>query len=108
MAESDGQEKTEQATSKRLEESREKGQVAKSTEINSLAIFLSGLMIIYFYKTQIGEKISWLATYIFGSLDKLEVNVNLLQVYSAKGFLYFLSIMAPFFIVSRIKLIFWH
>ena len=48
MAESDGQEKTEQATSKRLEESREKGQVAKSTEINSLAIFLSGLMIIYF------------------------------------------------------------
>ncbi|NLT50063.1 MAG: flagellar biosynthesis protein FlhB [Ignavibacteria bacterium] len=102
MAESDGQEKTEQATSKRLDESREKGQVAKSTEINSLAIFLSGLMIIYFYKTDIGEKISWLATYIFSSLDKLELNVNLLQVYSAKGFVYFLSIMAPFFIVLMV------
>lgn len=98
MPESNGQEKTEQATSKRLDESRQEGQVAKSTEINSLAIFLTGLLIIYYFKDTIGDKISWLARFVFNSLDTLDVNINLMQVYSVKGFLYFLSILAPFFI----------
>jgi len=48
MAENDqGQEKTEQATPKRREESHKKGQVAKSRELSSVAILVG--VLIYFY-----------------------------------------------------------
>ncbi len=43
MAESDGQEKTEQPTGKRLEDSRKKGQVARSKELGTFAVLLSGI-----------------------------------------------------------------
>lgn len=43
MAESDGQEKTEQPTRKRLEDSKKKGQVARSKELGTFAVLLSGI-----------------------------------------------------------------
>ncbi|MEN6468669.1 MAG: flagellar biosynthesis protein FlhB [Smithella sp.] len=48
MAENDDQERTEQATSKRREESREKGQVARSQELVSVTILVAGLLFFYF------------------------------------------------------------
>lgn len=49
MAENEeGQEKSEQATAKRQEESREKGQVAKSREVVSVTLLVAGLMFFYF------------------------------------------------------------
>ena len=50
MAENDnGQEKTEEATPKRLEKSREEGQVARSKELGTALILLAGVggLIIY-------------------------------------------------------------
>ncbi|PKN20782.1 MAG: flagellar biosynthesis protein FlhB [Deltaproteobacteria bacterium HGW-Deltaproteobacteria-6] len=48
MAENDDQERTEQATGKRREESREKGQVARSQEVISVSILVAGLLFFYF------------------------------------------------------------
>lgn len=48
MAENDDQERTEQATSKRREETREKGQVARSHEVVSVSILVAGLLFFYF------------------------------------------------------------
>lgn len=42
MAEESGQEKTEEATPKKLEKAREEGQVARSKELNTLAVLLAG------------------------------------------------------------------
>ncbi|MCK5088250.1 MAG: EscU/YscU/HrcU family type III secretion system export apparatus switch protein, partial [Melioribacteraceae bacterium] len=42
MPNNEGQEKTEQPTPKKLTDSREKGQVAKSQEITNFAIFTGG------------------------------------------------------------------
>lgn len=42
MAESDGQERTEDATPRRLQQAREKGQVARSKELASVAVLVSG------------------------------------------------------------------
>ncbi|MCB1870470.1 MAG: EscU/YscU/HrcU family type III secretion system export apparatus switch protein, partial [Gammaproteobacteria bacterium] len=43
MAENqDGQEKTEEPTSKRLQDSKKKGQIARSKELNTMAITLIG------------------------------------------------------------------
>jgi flagellar biosynthetic protein FlhB len=48
MAEESFQERTEQATPKRREEARRQGQVAHSTELNSVAIILAGLLAVHF------------------------------------------------------------
>ena len=49
MAETDSdQERTEQATSRRREEAREKGQVARSQEVVSVSILVAGLIFFYF------------------------------------------------------------
>ena len=48
MAENDDQERTEQATTKRREEAREKGQVARSQEVVSVGILVAGLIFFYF------------------------------------------------------------
>ena len=41
MAADSGQERTEQATPKRLREAREKGQVPRSKELNSMALLMA-------------------------------------------------------------------
>ncbi len=99
MAETDGQEKSEQPSAKKLADARNKGQVAKSQEINSLAIFSMGLLIIYFSKGYIGGKFWQMSTYIFSSLDTFELSINILGVYAAKGILFFVSVMAPVLLV---------
>ncbi len=48
MADESFQERTEQATAKRREEARKQGQVARSTELNSVVIILAGLLAIHF------------------------------------------------------------
>ncbi len=48
MAENDDQERTEQATSKRREETREKGQVPRSQEVVSVGILVAALLLFYF------------------------------------------------------------
>ena len=48
MADESFQERTEQATAKRREEARKQGQVAHSTELNSVVIILAGLLGVHF------------------------------------------------------------
>lgn len=43
MAEADGQEKTEQPTERRIEESRKKGQIARSREMGTFFVLISGV-----------------------------------------------------------------
>ncbi|MFZ0452509.1 MAG: flagellar biosynthesis protein FlhB [Ignavibacteriaceae bacterium] len=98
MAETDGQEKTEQPTSKKLTEGREKGQVAKSMEINSLVIFTSGLMFLYFTNSMIGENISKLTIKIFNSLDVLSLDFNSFQLYVKDGLWFMAFTIVPIFL----------
>ncbi len=95
MAELDGQEKTEQATSKRLNDTREKGQAPKSQELNSLAVFSTGLFLLFFTKGYLGEKLWSLSTSIFSSLDKLEISVDVLSIYAIKGIEFFMLTLFP-------------
>lgn len=97
MAESEGQEKTEQPTKKKLDEGREKGQVAKSTEINSLAIFTSGLLFLYFTHSMIGDNLSELSIKIFSSLDVLNLNFNTFQIYVKDGLWFIAFTLVPIF-----------
>lgn len=95
MENSDGQEKTEQASGKRLNESREKGQVAKSQEISSFAALLSGMGLLTLFQSHIGGQIKFVSIYIFSSLHEFEINFDVLSTLAIKGFLFFVSLVAP-------------
>jgi len=95
VAEVDGQEKTEQPSEKKLRETREKGSVAKSIEINSFAIFLTGTTAIYLTKGMIGSRISEFSVSIFSSLNSLTITSDLLSEYAVKGIIFFFSVLAP-------------
>ncbi len=98
MADSDGQEKTEQATGKKLLDTRDKGQAPKSQELNSLAVFSVGLLVLFFTKEYVGLKLWSMTTYIFSSLDTLEISVNILTMYATQGFVFFFATLFPVFL----------
>ncbi len=98
MPELEGQEKTEKPSERKLKEEREKGQVAKSVEINSLFIFSAGLFLVFMTQQFVSGNIFALAKQIFSSLDVLDVNSYTLKNYSSKGILFYLYTIAPVFI----------
>ncbi len=98
MAEKDGQEKTEQPSSKKLTEGREEGQVARSVEINSFAIFTSGLLLVYMTQSFLGSQISNFTKQIFGSLDVLNITRANFEIYATEGFTFYLITLGPIFI----------
>lgn len=98
MAEIDGQEKTEQATDKKIQETREKGQVARSSEVNSFAIFSSGLLLLLLTQKHIGNNTAKVARSIFGNLDKLELNQEVLKNYLSTGLMFYVDTLGPVFL----------
>ncbi|MGE8501877.1 MAG: flagellar biosynthesis protein FlhB [Pseudomonas sp.] len=68
MAESEsGADKSEEPTGKRLEESRKKGQIARSKELNTLAVTLTGTIALMIFGAQMGDAM----------LDLMRGNFNL-------------------------------
>ncbi|HNY66360.1 MAG TPA: flagellar biosynthesis protein FlhB [Deltaproteobacteria bacterium] len=58
MAENEnGQERTEQPSSKRLDEAREKGQVCKSIEVSTCFLFVTTVVAFYFYIPSVGSRL---------------------------------------------------
>ncbi len=99
MAETDGQEKTEQPTGKKLEDSRKEGKVAKSTEVNAFAIFTSGLLMVYFTQSYLSSRISDFSIKIFNNLDVLNINKDMIQSFTKDTLFFFLITLAPILIV---------
>ncbi len=97
MADQEGQEKTEQATAKKLEESRDKGQVARSVELSSFVVFTSGLLMIFAAREFLGDQLTHLSKYIFTSLDVLTLDKSVVQMYFIKVSLFFFITLAPVF-----------
>ena len=95
MAETDGQEKTEEASGKKLEDQRKEGKVAKSTEIISFSVFSIGMIMLYLMRNFIGSNLSNLAGDIFNSLDTLQLNINVIQLYLAQAALFFFITISP-------------
>jgi flagellar biosynthetic protein FlhB len=93
------QEKTEPATPKRLQEMREKGQVAKSREVPSVAILIAGLLIFYFLGATMIRDFMDLMKWSFtnaGTMQLKEANLHWLLIeLLQRG----LKIVAPLFVV---------
>jgi len=98
MAET-GQEKTEQATGKKLSESRERGSVAKSVEISSLAVFTAGLLSIFLMQKHISKGFSELSIKIFSDLNSFTLTKDSVQGYAIKGILFYFYTLGPIFAI---------
>ena len=99
MAENDkDQERTEQATPKRKEEARRKGQTAKSREIPSVAVLGISLTLLYFYGSGMTEQLMDLMVSAFRlSGDTLVDRGNFTRILTDFAFRSF-SIMFLFFV----------
>ncbi|MBA4252138.1 MAG: flagellar biosynthesis protein FlhB [Chlorobiaceae bacterium] len=95
MPEVDGQDKSEQPTSKKIDDSRDKGQVAKSVEINSLAVFTVGFLILITTQKFIGSNISEFTVSYFSNLDVLTISVDQLPQRFQEWFYQFLLTVGP-------------
>jgi len=94
------QEKTEQATPKKREETRKKGQVAKSRDATSVAVLLACLVFFWFGSSAMVEKMMALARWLFTQSAQFNVNCNNIQILSI-GLIYkTFAILSPLFLAA--------
>lgn len=102
MAEESQQERTEDATGKRREEFREKGQVAQSKEVNTAALMTASLILWIFYAPNFMEKVqsilSWLIRYAGEAQMTPLTTIDLLWTIAGK----MAVILFPIFLLTMI------
>jgi flagellar biosynthetic protein FlhB len=72
MAESDEQERTEDATARKLDQAREKGQVARSKELATVAVLVMGAVSLMWFGEGLGKALSEVMAQMF-SLSREEI-----------------------------------
>jgi len=105
MAENDeDQERTEQATGRRREEAREKGQVARSHELVSVGILVACLIYFYFGISGLLKNVMELMTAGFraaGTVDITQASINgIIAGYIFKGFIVLFPLMLTVLIAA--------
>lgn len=107
MAENqDGQEKTEQPTSKRLEDARRKGQVPRSRELNTMAVTLFGVVSLVAMSKTLGTSLSQMMSHRFVLTREEIFDVNSMMTHLGEGIGEVLLGLAPFFLVVIFAAIF--
>lgn len=105
MAENkDGMEKTEQATRKRLDDARDRGQVAKSTDVTTAGLLLIGGLSIFVFGNFMSDLYLGFMTTVFANIHTFEVTDQNLFVYFDRlmeflGLILF-PILATVFLIS--------
>ena len=74
--ESQGQEKTEAPTPRRIQEARKKGDVAKSMEVPSAAVLLAGLLTLYLLSDYLLGHFYLVFKHYLGNLATIKVDQN--------------------------------
>lgn len=95
MAESSGQEKTEEPTSRRLQESRDKGDIAKSIEVPSAAVLLASLMALYLSREFILRSLGDITAYYLANSHGIRLLPDDMFALAAQGMLALAKVCAP-------------
>jgi flagellar biosynthesis protein FlhB len=101
MAEQTG-DKTEQPTAKKLEEAINKGQVARSAEVQTVFVLLGGLAALMFTGQDIWRQFVTTTVMTFGHLHDTALTSNSLQGYAISGSLIFLRCAGPVVIATAL------
>ncbi len=98
----DGQEKTEQATPKRLQEARDEGQIARSRELNTMLMLMIAAAAMMMMGEQLVRDIANMMTQLFSpSRDLLFDRFSLPQLV-ADTIIELLYLLAPFFLIMLV------
>ncbi len=89
------QEKTEPASQKKKEDSRKKGKVARSMDVNSAAILVIGLFILYFGGSSLVSHIMSLSGMFFSNAATLKINSATINQIFFTSFISILTALAP-------------
>jgi flagellar biosynthetic protein FlhB len=92
------QEKTEQPTGKRRQEARRKGQVAKSMEVNSALILLTGVVSLTIFGGFMLNRMMAADRFIFVNMCRIELTPGTIQTYFFQGALLLVLILSPILI----------
>ncbi|MBW7886928.1 MAG: flagellar biosynthesis protein FlhB [Bacteroidetes bacterium] len=103
----DKEERTEPATGKKREDSREKGMVAKSMDLNAIAMLLPGFFVVYLFGSSVYSHINDLFKTIVMVIPTIELTGETVQYYFGKLMIFFaatlLPILAGFFVIGMIS-----
>ena len=102
MAEETDQEKTEQATSKRRQDAREKGQVAKSRELASVAVLGACLVYFYFGASAMATRLMELMRTSFRKSGQMTISIDNIQPLLTDLIFQTFTLLAPFLLVTII------
>ncbi len=95
MAES-SQEKTEDATPKRLRDARKKGQVARSRDLNTIVILIGAFAILAFMRGYMGDQFRALMQGSFDLVSRKDLTVEAMLMDVQRNFMAYVKIAAPF------------
>jgi flagellar biosynthetic protein FlhB len=92
------EEKTEKPTPRRREKARSEGNVAKSAEINSAAILLTGTIVLCLMGKVLFRDMTALMKHVFANAGAFSITQSSLQWMAAQGFAYLGQMLLPFFL----------
>lgn len=95
-------EKTEEATPKRKEESRNKGQVAKSTEINAVFVIMGAFYALKLLGVSIYTELAGYMTGVFSSLATRDFTINSIHILFLNVILVLLETVFPILLVIMV------
>jgi len=99
MPDKGAQDKTEKPTPRRRRKAREEGQVAKSQEINSVAVLLGGLASLYFLGGFVYHQLSAFMRHLLGGLQNFHLGVPQAHHLSMTVLWHFLKTVLPIWAV---------
>ncbi len=102
MAEESFQERTEQATPKRREEARKKGQVPKSRELASVSVLLSALFTLYWGSSFFMTRLDQMLIYYLENLHSFPVTLTNMRSMGLTGLAQMGAILAPLLLVITV------
>jgi len=95
MADESYQDKTEEATPRRREEAKKKGQVVKSREIPSVGVLMVGITVLFFLGASIFQQLSTLMVQLFQEIGTSALHPSKIQDFNRLLIQRFLFILSP-------------
>lgn len=93
------QEKTEEATPKRLRDARKKGQVAKSKDLNTIVLLIVAFSMVVALRGYMGEQLRGLAETSFSVAQRKDLSTEYLFLMGQQTFYTYLKLVVPFLAV---------
>lgn len=93
--ESSGQEKTEEPTSRRLQEARKKGDVLKSMEIPSAAVLLLGLLSLFLMRGYLFERLLLVMRHYLGAAHTMSITPDNMIPVTMEAMTFFAILVGP-------------